>query len=340
MCPTTRAVSTSKTRGAIYTKWVSYSLSHRYPDWLIQTNVPAQIAARPHPYNSHSNDHVHGYVLARLQAIASQYPHVSVVEDRISNASWAVDRGISKKYGVYFEGTNILVKIDGTEPGSGGDGVLFSAHYDSVSTAPGATDDGMGVSTLIQMVDYLGQRRPKKTAVFNFNNGEEDGLLGAYAFLLHPWSNLTSTFLNLEGASSGGSVPHTPHFTFHNHQITHTNPFQPPHALPRHLQSAAPRLPGAARAAPARVRRVCGRLQDGRDTLLHGLRHLLRSGQDGGARLCILQRQERVSYTGGRDPGRGGRGKGAVGDDGGHARRGERTGQHQPGRQGRARGIF
>lgn len=140
-----------------------------------------QIAARPHPYNSHSNELVHSYVLSRLQQIASRYPHVQVSEDLVSNASWAVARSPKKQYGVYFEGTNILVKIDGSEPHTGG--VLFSAHYDSVSTAPGATDDGMGIATLIQMVDYLGKRRPKKTAVFNFNNGEEDGLFGAYAYV-------------------------------------------------------------------------------------------------------------------------------------------------------------
>ena len=140
-----------------------------------------QIAARPHPYNSHSNDLVHAYVLARLQSLASHYPHISVIEDLVSNASFAVNRGGVKKYGVYFEGTNILVKIDGTDSDSGADGVLFSAHYDSVSTAPGATDDGMGIASLIALVEYLGERRPKKTAVFNFNNGEEDGLLGAYA---------------------------------------------------------------------------------------------------------------------------------------------------------------
>jgi Zn-dependent M28 family amino/carboxypeptidase len=59
--------------------------------------------------------------------------------------------------------------------------VLFSAHYDSVSTASGATDDGMGVVTLIQLVKYLGEHRPKRTAVFNINNGEEDWLNGAHA---------------------------------------------------------------------------------------------------------------------------------------------------------------
>ena len=59
--------------------------------------------------------------------------------------------------------------------------MLFSAHFDSVSTAPGATDDGMSVVALLQLVDFLSKNRSRRTAVFNINNGEEDGLHGAQA---------------------------------------------------------------------------------------------------------------------------------------------------------------
>lgn len=80
----------------------------------------------------------------------------------------------------------------------------------------------MGVATLLQMVSYLAETQDRKrTAIFNFNNGEEDGLMGAHAyvytlpryyvltgaicrFMEHPWSNITDTFLNLEGAAAGG----------------------------------------------------------------------------------------------------------------------------------------
>lgn len=146
-----------------------------------------QIAARPHPYNSHANDGVREYLLKRLDDITWQYDHVTFDNDLRSNGSWA-----SIKYGVYFEGTNLLVKIRGTdddpdtddsvgEPETAADGVLFSAHYDSVSTAPGATDDGMGVVTLLQLIQYFAENRQRKTAIFNINNGEEDWLNGAHA---------------------------------------------------------------------------------------------------------------------------------------------------------------
>ena len=76
----------------------------------------------------------------------------------------------------------MLVKIDGLEErGKESGGVLFSAHYDSVSTAPGATDDGMAVATLLQLVQMIAEKRGRRTAVFNINNGEEDFLNGAHA---------------------------------------------------------------------------------------------------------------------------------------------------------------
>ncbi|EPQ55262.1 hypothetical protein GLOTRDRAFT_61175 [Gloeophyllum trabeum ATCC 11539] len=171
---------------------------------LTQADVDLHlITARPHPYISHFNDKVRAYILSRVEDIASAHPDfIHVVDDNKSSASWATK---ASPHAVYFQGTNVLVKVDGTDPNYfDRDAVLFSAHYDSVSTAGGVTDDGMGVVTLLQMIEYLARNRPKKTAIFNINNGEEDGLNGAHAFLEHPWSNITTTFLNLEGAAAGG----------------------------------------------------------------------------------------------------------------------------------------
>ncbi|CAE7139690.1 unnamed protein product [Rhizoctonia solani] len=156
-----------------------------------------QITQVPHPYNSHSNGRVRDYLSHRLRAISHAHPNVQIVDDRLSNGTY-VGRGQA----VYFEGDNLLVKIEGED--SALPAVLFSAHFDSVSTGLGATDDGMGVVTLLQLVEYYGRSKPERTVVFNINNGEEDWLNGAHAFLDHPWSKLPKTFLNLEGAGNGG----------------------------------------------------------------------------------------------------------------------------------------
>lgn len=164
-----------------------------------------EVAARPHPFNSHANVLVRSYILNRVKDIASSYDHVSVDFDLSSNASWASGLLSTSPYAVYYESDNVLVKVEGSDKEyqeSGG--LLLSAHWDSVSTAAGATDDGMGVVTLLSIVKYFAEHRPSRTVVFNINNGEEDGLNGAHVFIEHPWVNVTDTFLNLEGAAAGG----------------------------------------------------------------------------------------------------------------------------------------
>lgn len=140
-----------------------------------------KISARPHPFNSHANDLVRDFILERLGDVASRYPHVSIDYDTVSNASWATGLLSTEPRAVYQEGNNILVKVEGTDPAfreSGG--YLLSAHYDSVSTASGTTDDSMGIVTLMQMVEHFAKYRPKRTVVFNINNNEESGLNGAH----------------------------------------------------------------------------------------------------------------------------------------------------------------
>ncbi|KXN82659.1 hypothetical protein AN958_02336 [Leucoagaricus sp. SymC.cos] len=159
-----------------------------------------EITARPRPFISHANDNVRAYILGRLQNIAQNVSHVHVLEDLSSNATW-----IEEDFAISFEGANILVKVDGANPDfAERGGVLFSAHYDSVSTGLGATDDAIGVVSLMAFVEYLSKVRTARTAIFNINNGEEDGLHGAHLLYEHPWSKVTDSFINLEGAGAGG----------------------------------------------------------------------------------------------------------------------------------------
>lgn len=174
-----------------------------------------------HPYNSRRNDYVHDWLLGRIDDIVNRHPHsdashVFVFDDKTSNLTFSMNGTYTRSgASVYFEGTNILVYMPGTEDDtdqwwlSGGKpkskgGVLVNAHYDSVSTAYGATDDGMGVATILQIVKYFVANQPRKGVVALLNNGEEDYLNGARAFSQHPMAQFPHTFLNLEGAGAGG----------------------------------------------------------------------------------------------------------------------------------------
>ncbi|RHZ49111.1 M28 family metallopeptidase [Aspergillus thermomutatus] len=181
-----------------------------------------------HPYNSHRNDDVHEWLLERVHELigsappASEYgsvneekPDVFVFDDTQSNLTFS---GRGSGLGVYFESTNIIVYIRGWEEDkerwwedphgrpAGKGGVLVNAHYDSVSTGYGATDDGVGVVSCLQLIRYFTTpgHVPRRGLVVLFNNGEEDFLNGARVYSQHPISRLPHTFLNLEGAGAGG----------------------------------------------------------------------------------------------------------------------------------------
>ncbi|KAF9920727.1 hypothetical protein FBU30_009357 [Linnemannia zychae] len=94
--------------------------------------------------------------------------------------------------------------------------LMISAHFDSVSTSYGATDDGGGVAVALALMRHFIHHPVEHTLIFNINNAEEEGLLGAAVFMGalpnsttetgqgHRWKKYVKAFINLEGAGSGG----------------------------------------------------------------------------------------------------------------------------------------
>ncbi|KAH6841022.1 putative zinc metalloprotease [Chaetomium sp. MPI-CAGE-AT-0009] len=194
-----------------------------------------------HPYNSHYNDDLRGFLLERIRSILDDNEvawtmnepgsdnsdaAVTVFDDLASNCTFLMSSGVAPapntpQVAAYFEGTNILVYIRGKsddqgkwwdtagvhDSGRNEKGLtLVNAHYDSVSTGYGATDDGMGVVTCLQLIQYFTrpENRPERGIVVMLNNGEEDYLYGARALGQHSLNPYIHTFLNLEGAGAGG----------------------------------------------------------------------------------------------------------------------------------------
>jgi hypothetical protein len=85
-----------------------------------------------------------------------------------------------------FELRNIVCKKDGIDEKL----ILVCAHYDcimerkedSVSRAPGANDNGSGVSAIIEMARVLANENLKYSIQFVFFSGEEQGLLGSKSY--------------------------------------------------------------------------------------------------------------------------------------------------------------
>jgi hypothetical protein len=83
---------------------------------------------------------------------------------------------------------------------------LWLTFLPRVASGYGATDDGMGVVSLLQIIKHFttpGQQ-PEHGIVALFNNCEEDGLYGARVFGYSPLLPFCHTFVNLEGAGAGG----------------------------------------------------------------------------------------------------------------------------------------
>lgn len=133
-----------------------------------------EVAKEPHPMGSPANKKVKDYIVKYFQDIDVPVEIQSKLVKDIRDEKFAAEIG-----------AETVENIIATIPGTAGDdhAILLTAHYDSVSEAPGASDDGYGVVTIMETARALKQMpAPKNTIYFVLTDGEELGLLGANAF--------------------------------------------------------------------------------------------------------------------------------------------------------------
>jgi len=153
------------------------------------------IAREPHPTGSIANARARDYLVEQLK-------HEGL-EPQIQRTGVASLMDVFP--GPYGAGTveNILARLKGSNSTGV---VLLVAHYDSVAPAPGATDDGSGVVTLLETLRALRSGTPlRNDVVVVFTDGEELGTVGVQAFVdEHPWAKEISVALNLDAGGSCG----------------------------------------------------------------------------------------------------------------------------------------
>ncbi len=97
---------------------------------------------------------------------------------------------------------NIIAKVPGTNSSAT---IALSAHYDTKFSTPGASDDGVGVATVLEIARYFSNHRPTNDLVFLITDGEEMGLLGAEKFIAeHPLAKDIDVIINLEARGTSG----------------------------------------------------------------------------------------------------------------------------------------
>ena len=98
--------------------------------------------------------------------------------------------------------------IIGVLPGTRREAIALVAHYDSAPEAPGATDDGLGVSVALEAARVLAARTGRQwTLMVLLTDGEEAGLMGAAALVTdRDVMDRMQVYLNLESIGSSGSA--------------------------------------------------------------------------------------------------------------------------------------
>lgn len=148
---------------------------------------------RPHAADTPADD----LVGARLITMLRRMGFSPIVRDQFACNELYKERGVS-----CARVHNIIATIG---PPSG-KALLINAHYDSVPVGPGASDDGIGVATILGVAEVLQHRPLKRPIILLFNEGEELGLIGARAFLSDPLSQRVDALINLEARGVRGPV--------------------------------------------------------------------------------------------------------------------------------------
>jgi hypothetical protein len=102
---------------------------------------------------------------------------------------------------------NVAAVLAGSDPKLAGEAVVLGAHLDHLGVVdgvihPGADDNASGVAALLEIARAFAasRERPKRTLVFVFWTGEEEGKFGSAHWVRHPLWPLakTAVYLNLD----------------------------------------------------------------------------------------------------------------------------------------------
>jgi carboxypeptidase Q len=82
-------------------------------------------------------------------------------------------------------GFNVIADVPGTDPALANEIVLIGAHFDSVASGTGATDNATGSAAMMEALRILKAvgAKPRRTIRIGLWGGEEEGLLGSRAYV-------------------------------------------------------------------------------------------------------------------------------------------------------------
>src|SRR5260221_1917951 len=121
----------------------------------------------PHPLGSTEHEAVRERLATRLRALGY---------DVLYHRTFACHAG----GGVCAPLVNLIAR---TPAQPAGDTLIIASHYDSVPAGPGASDDGLGVATTLEVARAIRAEHLHNNVEFVITDGEEAGVLGAEGFV-------------------------------------------------------------------------------------------------------------------------------------------------------------
>ncbi|HEU5100105.1 MAG TPA: M20/M25/M40 family metallo-hydrolase, partial [Roseiflexaceae bacterium] len=152
----------------------------------------AAIAHAPRPLSSREHERVRDFLVGALRRMR--------LTTEIQQAI-AVSQGPKNRNAATVQ--NIVGRLSGTASTRA---LLLVAHYDSVPTSPGASDNAAGIATILETLRSIRATAPlRNDLIVLFTDGEELGLLGSQAFVAqHRWANDVGVVLNFDARGSSG----------------------------------------------------------------------------------------------------------------------------------------
>ncbi|KAI9091535.1 hypothetical protein DFS34DRAFT_584447, partial [Phlyctochytrium arcticum] len=108
----------------------------------------------------------------------------------------------------YTNITNVVARLS-CGPACDENAILLNSHFDSTIVSPGASDDGVGVAVMLELVRVLLHRSPtqplRNAVIFLWNGAEETLQDASHGFITqHPWRSSVRGLINLEAMGQGG----------------------------------------------------------------------------------------------------------------------------------------
>ncbi|KAF5912772.1 hypothetical protein HPG69_007762, partial [Diceros bicornis minor] len=146
------------------------------------------------------------YLLEQIKLIEVQSNSLHKISVDVQRPTGSFSIDFLGGFTSYYDNiTNVVVKL---EPRDGAQhAVLANCHFDSVANSPGASDDAVSCSVMLEVLRVLSTSSEAlhHAVIFLFNGAEENVLQASHGFITqHPWASLIRAFINLEAAGVGG----------------------------------------------------------------------------------------------------------------------------------------